>query len=354
MRSIQGTLGAALALALLAATLSPSTARAQTQTSPQDRVAAEALFEDARKLVADGKYAEACPKFADSQRLDPSPATLLNLANCYEKLGRSATAWATFKEAAGAANAAGRADYTAAAERHAAALEPHLARLMVNVAHPVDGMQVTRDGEVVSRPEWGVAIPIDPGSHQVAVSAPGYESWETSIAVAQDGAQATVDVPALKPLPSQAAPPAPAPAPAPVPAPAAAPAPSGASAPAADDGSTGRGQRIAGLVVGGLGVVGLGLGAVYAVVAKNKYDQSLGDCEVTNHDLCNSSGVSLRNDARSAGDVATLSLGLGAAALVAGGVLWFTAPGGTGSHPTGAASIVVAPTLGGAVMRGAF
>jgi hypothetical protein len=322
-------------------------------------VAAEALFEDGRKLVAAGKYSDACPKFADSQRLDPSPATLLNLASCYEKLGRTATAWATFREAAGAANAVGRADYTAAAERHAASLEPRLARLTVTVAHPVDGMQITRDGEVVAHAEWGVAIPIDPGSHQITVSAPGYQTWASTISVAQDGAQATVAVPELQKLPSEPAPapttaPPPAPAPAPAPAAAPAPAPAPPPAPGADDGSAGRGQRILGLVVGGIGVVGLGVGTVFAIVAKNKYDDSLPDCEVANHDLCNATGVGVRNDARSAGDVATISLGVGAAALIAGGVLWFTAPGGTSAHPSGAASIVIAPTLGGAMVRGAF
>ena len=103
-------------------------ARAQTAQSGSDKVAAEALFEDARKLAAAGKYADACPKFADSERLDPSPSTLLNLANCWEKVGRTATAWATYREAESAANAAKRQDYMATAQRHADALAPKLAR----------------------------------------------------------------------------------------------------------------------------------------------------------------------------------------------------------------------------------
>ena len=39
-------------------------------------------------------------------------------------------------------------------------------------------------------------------------------------------------------------------------------------------------------------------------------------------------GVDLRDSARTAGTLATVSVGLGAAALVAGGLLYFTAPSG--------------------------
>jgi len=111
-------------------------ARAQTpsnQTPSNTNVAAEALFEEGRSLVAAGKVAEACPKFADSERLGPSVATLLNLANCWERVGRTATAWATYREAASAANAAGRKDYLATAQRRADGLAPKLARLIVTV-----------------------------------------------------------------------------------------------------------------------------------------------------------------------------------------------------------------------------
>src|SRR5437899_11188432 len=76
-------------------------------------VAAEALFEQGRELMTAQKFSDACPKFADSQKLDPKSSTLLNLANCYEKAGRSATAWATYREAAALAKNEGHEDYFA-------------------------------------------------------------------------------------------------------------------------------------------------------------------------------------------------------------------------------------------------
>src|SRR5438132_9428411 len=95
------------------------------------KAAAEALFEEGRKLMADGKAAEACPKFEASEQLDPSSGTLLNLANCYEKQGRTASAWATYKEAASLANANGRSDHLGVAQKRADALAPKLSRVTV-------------------------------------------------------------------------------------------------------------------------------------------------------------------------------------------------------------------------------
>jgi hypothetical protein len=321
---------------------------AHAQTPPSSSVTAEALFEDGRRLMTEGKYTEACPKFAAAERLDPSTATLLNLASCYEKQGRTATAWATYKEAASAASAAGRKDYLSAAERHASGLAQRLARLTLVVPHPVDGLRVERDGVAVDRAEWGIAIPIDPGSHSLAASAPGYKGWTSAVAVAQDGAQVTLTVPALDLLPVE------------VPTPktmepqaATVPSSTPAEPPGDADSRSGSSTRTTvAWVVAGVGVVGLAVGTVFAVDAKNKYNDSLLQCEMGSPNLCTRDGVSSRNDARSAGDAATLAFGLGAAAVVAGGVLWLTAPSSASTKATG--SLVLTPTLGGASLRGTW
>jgi hypothetical protein len=327
-------------------------ASGSSHAAGNDKVAAEALFEQGRSLVAEGKFAEACPRFADSQRLDPSPGTLLNLASCYEKLGRTATAWATYREAASAANAAGRAEYVTSAQRHADSLAPRLAKLTATIAQPVDGLLVKRDGVEVTRAEWGVPIPIDSGSHTLDASAPGYKPWSSAVDVAKDGAQVSVTVPALEAAPVQAPPPAPV-QPAPPPAPSPAPV-----APA--DTSTGSSQRILGVVVGSAGILGLGASAVFAVVAKNKYNDSLQNCP-TNPDVCNKTGVSQRDDALTFGNVASVALGVGAAALVGGAILWFTAPSAPSPAPSSASSGVrvgatpmVGLGVGGAVVQGTW
>ena len=317
---------------------------ARAQAAGGDKIAAESLFEQARTLMTDGKFADACPKFADSQRLDPSAGTLLNLASCYEKLGRTATAWATYREAASAANAVNRTDYVTAAQRHAEGLAPKLAKLTATVTQPVDGLQVRRDGVDVAKSAWGVPIPIDKGSHAIEASAPGYKTWSATVDVPQDGAQVSVSVPAL-----DAAPAAP-PTPAAIVAPPAAPAPAPAAPP--PDASTGSTQRILGLVIGGVGVVGLGIGGAFALMAKGKYNDSLGNCQTANPNLCNGTGVDTRNQALDDGAVATVAVAVGVAALVGGAVIWFTAPSAPSSATTG--RLVIAPTLGGAVVQGAW
>jgi hypothetical protein len=315
---------------------------ARAQAPSTTKVTAEALFEDARRLMADGKFADACPKFAASESLDPSPSTLLNLASCYERQGRNASAWATYREAASVANAWGRKDYLSSAERHAAGLEPGLARLTLNVAQPVDGLRIERDGVAVDQAEWGIAIPVDPGLHAVAASAAGHKPWSSSVSVADNGAQVTVTVPALDVAPVEVAPPAPTAAPVVVP----------AEPVEGDHRSTSSTQTAVGWIIAGVGVVGLAVGTGLAVSAKNKDKNSLSMCESPNTNLCSQTGLNERNEARSQGDVATLAFGLGAAAIVAGGVLWLTAPhGGSSGH---GASLLIAPTLGGASLQGAW
>ena len=316
--------------------------------SASAKPAAEALFEEGRRLIAEGKILEACPKFADSQQLDASSGTLLNLANCYEKLGRTASAWATYKEAASLASANGRADHLAVAQKRAEALAPKLSRVTVKVTTPVDGLEIKRDGVSVTRAEWGLAIPIDPGPHNFEVSAAGYKSWGGSIQVAPDGSTTALVIPALEAIVVAA--PAPPPG-----------APSDATAtqapvetkPASDtathDGP--RPQRTVGLVVGAVGVVAMGVGGGIGLAAKSKYDGSLASCPV-DKDRCTADGVTQRNDARALGNAATVLVAVGAAAVVGGVVLWLTAPEGKTKEGKTTASLGIVPSLGGASLRG--
>lgn len=306
----------ALALALVGAW--HGVARAQSADS---KVAAEALFDDARKAMDAGKYDVACAKFEQSQRLDPGIGTLLYLADCYEKSGRIASAWATFREGASQAKAAGQSERADAGEDRAKRLEPRLSRLTVNVASAntaLEGIVIRRGGTVIAKELWGVALPVDGGEIDIEASAPKAKAWSKRVTVKAEQDSVTVEVPALEAEASPVAAPEPAPMPAPTVAPVTPP------APAEDRETAGETQRTIGLVLGGVGLVGVGFGSYFGLraISKNSDAKELCDGSVC-HDR---RGVELTDDARSSATISSVAFGVGLSALVAGGVLYFTAP----------------------------
>ncbi len=287
-----------------------------------NQAAAQALFEQARQLMADGKFAEACPKLAESERLDPGAGTLLNLGHCYEKNGQTASAWVTFKDAAAAADVKHRADWSSRARERARALEPTLSRLTIDVAPEmrVSGLQVRRDGVEVGAATWGTPIPTDPGPHAIEAGAPAKKPWKTTITVGASADQAHVAIPALEDEPAPSAvvttPPVAAPITAAVPPP----------PPPLPPESAGGGQRVAGLVTGGVGILGIAAGAVFGLLASGKESDSQKLCPTTSASCANGTGVQENNDAKTQATVSTVGWIAGGALVAAGAVIYLTAP----------------------------
>ena len=334
--------------ALFAASLTVLAPGAALAQDASNQAAAQALFEQARQLMADGKFAEACPKLAESQRLDPGAGTLLNLGHCYEKNGQTASAWVTFKDAAAAADLKHRADWSQRARERAHQLEPSLSKLTIDV--PADaralGVQVRRDGVEVGTAEFGVPIPVDPGEHALEAVAPAKKRWTTKITVRPKGDVAHVVVPTLEdePGPSTAAT-----TPAPVPSPATAS--TGTAAPAAATTgmetttatSSGSSLRTAGLVVGGVGIAGLIVGGIFGGVALSKNSASKNDCPSSPCPATptGQQGYQENSDASSAATVSTAAMIGGGALVVAGAAMFFLAPK---SHAT--TGVRVLPAVG--------
>ncbi|XXX81799.1 hypothetical protein WMF30_23860 [Sorangium sp. So ce134] len=174
--------------------------------------AAEQLFREGRALLVEQRFAEACPKLEESQRLEPSLGTKLNLAFCYERLGNVATAWVGFQEALITARTAGDAAREAFAKARLDALAPRVPWLRVRASAGDAGAgQVTilLDGAALDPIAWDKEMPVDPGEHVVAAAHQGEVFWETTVAL-KESERVDVEVPAP-------APPEPAPAPAPRP-----------------------------------------------------------------------------------------------------------------------------------------
>jgi len=261
----------AVSLILASALFVPPPARAQSPsaTSPRDVAAAEILFQEAQKLFVDGDYAAACGKFAASYDLDPGLGTLLNLGRCYEKAGRTASAWAAYVDLSALASRAGQADRATIADERIAALEPELMRLALRVPADAD-IEVRLDGEPVARELFGSALPVDPGEHRVSARRPGQEPYdERTITASEPGKTVTITLPAPpvvpppaeeRPAPSTTAqPPTVRPEPTPVP------------EPPPPDGDDRTAWWIAGGITGGVGLVVLGVGAGFTAKAASAW-----------------------------------------------------------------------------------
>ena len=201
-----------------------------------------------------------------------------------------------------------------------AALQPDLSKLSIVVpaSSQVDGLEVKRDGVVVGASSYGVPIPVDPGPHVIDASAPGYKHWSNVVQIASKRDQIAVNLPPLESAPEAVVVPPPV---------AAQPAQPQQQPPqqAAKDDSTGKTQRIIGIAVAGVGVVGVAVGAVFGLVASGKKGDTTGNC---NADLskCNSAGVDAMSSARSSATISTIGFIAGGALAVGGVVLYLTAP----------------------------
>ncbi|HEU4408300.1 MAG TPA: hypothetical protein VFS43_23760 [Polyangiaceae bacterium] len=324
----------ALALLAAAACFAPALpAAAQQGGSANERIAAEALFREALQLMGEGNYAEACPKLAESQRLDPGLGTLINLALCHEAEGKTASAWLEFNEVASLARQAKRADRERVARTHVRALEPKLAKLSVRVsaeARAVSGLEVRRDGLTLKEGVWGSPIPVDPGRHEVSASAPGYETWLTTVEIPPEPGQHDVTVPELAKKKEEA--PAAEPA-----APRAAPAPP-APLPAKPSALS---QRAVGFAVGGAGLAALLVGGYFGYRAVDKAGEV--DERCPNERCVDAGAVELNDEAKFAANVANVAIGVGVVGLGVGALLVLTAP-----------SAGKAPSTGGAAPRSAL
>ena len=151
-------------------------------------------------LMSTGDYAAACPKLETSQHLDPAVGTLLNLADCDEKSGKTASAWAEFLRAANEAYKAGDERRERAARERASAIEPRLSKLTVTVAPAaaLRALAIERDGDAIEPATWGVALPVDPGKHTIAARAPGRKPWKTVVEVSANQSVTTVEIPTLE------------------------------------------------------------------------------------------------------------------------------------------------------------
>jgi serine/threonine-protein kinase len=306
----------------LSACLSAATAAAQTPAS--QKASAEVLFDEGVRLLRAGSYQEACAKLETSEQVEPAVGTLLYLGECFERVGRTASAWASFREASALAQSTNQPDRKKIADERAARLEAELAWLKFEVApetRDLPGLEIRRATEVVPVGLSGNETPIDPGEIVVQASAPGHVTFSTKVRVAPKG-RAVVTIPWLRDLPAPAQPPPP-------------PAP---TSDRADLKSQGPGpanppprttHSKLPWILDGIGVVGLGVGAVFGVRAIDKAEDARVGCPNSGavKGLCmTQSARDAKDSAVSAALISNVAFVAGGAALLTGVILHFVLP----------------------------
>ncbi|HVW24758.1 MAG TPA: tetratricopeptide repeat protein [Polyangiaceae bacterium] len=317
---------------------------------------AKALFREGRALAATGNYEAACPKFEQSLKLDPGIGTKFNLADCYEHVGRTASARTLFLEVASIAREAGQGDREQVAAARAKDLEPQIHRLTIDISGKQSGLTVKRDGVEVPPSQWGTPQFVDPGAYDVSVTAPGKKAWKSHVEVPRSG-DATLKVPELEDEGAPAADAAPAPAaateqPKTEPEKEAPPA-----EPPAEDKPDHPDLAVPLILYGGLGASAI-LAGTALILYKSANDKAASICptglDCSREQIQQHQGYV--NDARDARTLAYVALGVGVAAGITGATLAIVRSGKE-NHPNAAridAAPVISPGLLGAAMEGRF
>jgi hypothetical protein len=281
---------------------------ARADDSAHDK--AVAAFQEGRKYIEASNCDAAITKLRESLSYEPSVGARLSIAECYEQSDPLA-AWRILKDAANLAYL-NHDDRLALAETRAAALEKRLPTIKVNIpatALEVPGFELRVDGELLDKFYYrsGV-IATKPGKHVVEANAP-LRHWSEQI-VSDTGGTATVNVQLEREACLTGA----------------APASSGAVAVTRE--SPGGARRTLGLAIAGVGLVGLASGTVFGILTLNKKSKITDECG-GNAGACTAPAGSLdaeRQAATTSATISTASFIVGGAALLGGGLLYFTAP----------------------------
>jgi hypothetical protein len=318
----------------------PASAHAQSAT---DAALAEALIREGKDLMVENRFAEACPKLAESQRLAPGMGTQLSLAICHEGEKKLALAWAEYSQVLPAARRAGRQDRADYAEQRIKALEPRLSRLTIDVPQgaAAPGFEVRVGDLAISRAAFGVAAPMDGATYTVTARAPGYQTWSRDVQVKPEGDDIHVSVPPLVPVPATENTPAPPPE-----------ATAGAPVPADVPARTTRPLTTPVYISGGVAIALAVASTVTGIVAVSRAS----DFTDKNHDpaATQAERQSARDGAASMGNACTvLTLGTLVAAGVTG-YLYVTRPVRAEGVATARISPWAAPGSAGLSVGGAF
>jgi hypothetical protein len=288
---------------------------------------AVALFDQGIKDMKAGNFEKACKSLAQSLSLVNDSGTKGALARCYEKQGKLATSWLLWRELA---DTAPTPDLRKDATKQANKLDARVPKYQVAHVGMTPGLVLMVNDKTVD-PLIDIPVPIDPGPVHVSATAPGHEPWKAELK-AEEGKVLSIEVPELvasKVVPDKTK---------------------------NDKGkkvaSPGRGRRLLGYTLVGIGVGAAGAGGFFGLQARSRYADAKDICGGT-IDQCDPLKVddaqSKVDSARSAGTLSTALFAAGGAAVAIGIVVVVTAPKAKEQR-----TVTVAPAPGGVTVFGRF
>lgn len=320
---------------LMMATLIVSPA-AVAQLSPIERATAEALFQEGLALMDQGQLAQACDKFAGTLEMEQGVGTMLHLADCYDKLGRTASSWALFEEVAARAQISGDTTRAEIAQARAAHLKSRLSLVYLRFTPPsASGRRATQvvvelGGARIPEAMWNSPVPVDPGSQRIRIVAEGYEPWTYTMNVPTGPAQLRVVAPNLQPI-------------GPRPTTAVSPiskltTPPPGTRETRSTSNSGSSTRVVGYITGALGLIGLGVAGYFGYEAYQSQQESLQHCRVSDPNACTPNGVTHRQEAQRFARTANVAAIAGGGGLLIGTTLLIVSPSASERTPNASAA----------------
>lgn len=276
---------------------------ANAQITPQEH--AQELFNEGLRLMQSDHCQDAVSFFLESQNNDPAAATLANLATCYARLGKTGSAYSTYKLAARAAILENKPELQKQTDHAASALMPQLTQLRVVPLGNGGLPNIKINGQSID--DVRKPIPLDPGENIIEATAPGHETWRRIFSAQGGGTLLVVEVPDLstrhEPMMAQTS--------------------LASASPPPDMSKKPTDLKPYAIVAASAGLVAIGVGTALTFSALSKQNSANTYCDGR---FCTRPGVDLRNQALDRAAIATWSVTFGIVSLGAAATLWFLSP----------------------------
>ena len=270
---------------------------------PSDAKAeATAVFQEGMKLFNRGDFAAACDRFEASVALFAGIGNRGKLAECYERVGRTASAWRLYRDVEQQARRMQDEKRAGIAAQRASALEDRLARITVEPGPTVAiaGFTIRSNQDEQPARLFHTAVVVDPGSYRIEATAPGHLPWSSTVVLAE-GDSRTVTIPALEPLARE---------------------PDGATS-ARDSRPGPNAGRIAGIALVGLGTASLLGGSTYfGWSARSQWNDVPAACR-DGTGICTPDDIALGQEADRRANIANIIGAVGVVSVAAGAFLWW-------------------------------